>query len=149
LNLGFGAIEEGPDGFTWYQRFETFPGGMHLQLTAPIKAIAPAEGFPGVAENTELTWDAPGTAIVQLTPKPVVPGVPSYQIFASEGTARIPNADVLGIALPEHVTCQWVGVTSNVWGTLADAAALGWAPARLPVMDIITTGTAPRTFVTR
>jgi len=90
-----------------------------VALPTPISAVLPADAATGIGTGTDFTWTAfaGGNALYVLLASGAS-GQPSFAIFTTGTTARIPDLSAQGMGLPPGASYSWnvlaVGPHANV-----------------------------------
>jgi hypothetical protein len=117
-------------------------------LPTPISGILPADAATSVGTTTDFSWTAvAGGNTVYLFELTGAPTQPSYVVFTTATTARIPDLTAQGLGLPSGASYLWTVFAVGPHSSLDSAAG---AKAYFPTGNArFTAQTKPRSFTTQ
>jgi hypothetical protein len=125
------------------------PGTTNVSIAIPtaVTAISPADSGTGITTGTDFTWTplTGGVHILEITG----PGSsPSYYVFTTAATARIPDLSGQGLGLPAATAMyHWVVLGVGPWTSVDQVAG---DSSILPTGNVLNeSASADRTFTTQ
>jgi hypothetical protein len=93
-----------------------------ITLLVPTTYSTPLDGATGVTTSTDFTWTPLPGAVYLVSIFSTVAGAPSYGVFTSATSTRIPDLSALGITLPASATYSWAIQPVAPWASVDDLA---------------------------